>query len=154
MILLASSPPATESCLEARASLMSTRWEENSIMLSTISFTFWARKNMLIVRIKALQSSTSFLKPLSYFQVLNPKKKGRKKKYINSGTVSRPGLSKCPLLQINFHNDSFYLIFHTLSRWRFCPSKWNPSTLLWTSSGAGESFVQRSVALGHLHYSV
>ncbi len=49
-------------------------------------------------------------------QVLNPKKKGRKKKYVNSGTVRVNGLpvKRSPPL-IYFHNDFHYLSSLSLS---------------------------------------
>uniref|UniRef100_A0A671N268 Copine-9-like n=1 Tax=Sinocyclocheilus anshuiensis TaxID=1608454 RepID=A0A671N268_9TELE len=57
------------------------------------------------------------------YEVLNPKKKGRKKKYVNSGTVRGNGLpvKRSPLL-IYFHND-----FHYLSSLSLSLSLGNPS---------------------------
>lgn len=93
-------------------------------------------------------------------QVLNPKKKGKKKKYVNSGTVSLPAIM-CYLLCILSNVKSVQLVHQFVSfsknkllsgpvfffcvqitclysRLLCCPSKWSLSTPLWISSVEGE----------------
>lgn len=83
MTLLASLPPATESCLEAKASLMSTRWEKMlhaPFMIITSLFTYWGRKNMLTVMMKLCSHQAHFLAfDVSNFRSSTPKRKAGKR---------------------------------------------------------------------------
>lgn len=102
----------------------------------------WGRTALSLPVLSLLHVCRKLICDLLLLKVLNPKKKGKKKKYINSGTVSSPAFTVDLVWLVN---PSSLL----LPRWRCCPSKWNQNAPLWTSSAEGMLLFHHSYFVSH-----